>query len=298
MNSDPSAPGPEAVPGTPALAPVPLLISVPEVTLVPPAVPRALGEAAGGKEFSHWSVGEFLSGLKGHLGPGLTHLVTAAIVLGLVAYGYITACRKGFKNVEQSLLNSELQLNRTYDRYTNENAVAAVLIPGTLPAELKSRLFEQARLSLALAKDYLHTIKELYKYYYACLFMAFLTGALSAIILVLTTKDGWKNANEQLIVVLAVLSVGAVYFGLAPSVFKYDANLESNKQAYVDCADIHGQILSYALSYKGGKSAKAPEVFIREIDQKLKDARKVPLGFDASKLASPSQLTKGITGSQ
>ena len=119
-------------------------------------------------------------------------------------------------------------------------------------------------------------------------------GDTPAFILVLTTRDGWKNANEQLIAIFAVVSVAAVAFGAAPSVFKYD--LETNKLSYANCANIQSETVTYAVTYQPGKTSKEPDVFLREIDLKLSGARKFGLGFDPTKLPSPIQISKGITG--
>lgn len=226
----------------------------------------------------------------------VTRVLTAVIVLAVIGYGYVHAGRNGFANAENSLKNSEKQLNLTYDQYAAKDAKPALLIPGSLPEATKNRLYAQALLSLALARDYLYTVKQFYRFYYACLFMAFVTGCLAAIILVLTTRDGWKNADDHLIIVFAVVSVATVAFGVAPNVFKYEANLEANKVLYANCANIQAEIVTYALTYQAGKTQKGAEAFLHEIDQKLSDARKVPLGFDPSKLPTPIQMTKDITG--
>jgi len=221
---------------------------------------------------------------------GLGLGIAALFLIGSLVFKY---AGEGMEADWSARLTAELNT-----RIRNEGSIS--VSPG-LNQLAVDRLREQLHSAHVEAQFHLDLVRRLYGLYFMQVSMFLLASALAAIALVFVSRDGWKQANDFLLIAFSVLGTGAVVWGTLPGVFKMADNIDNNKNAYVQCLNIGDKICTYLRTYKapvggaaGATADKAPEVFIAEMDDESNKARDIYLLFDISQSKSFNQITESL----
>ena len=140
-------------------------------------------------------------------------------------------------------------------------------------------------------------LRQFYRAHYGVIIVAYAAGTIAAVCLVFIGKIGWDTLiktpkGTSLITVFMTSSAIAAFFGTLLGFFKQPENIADHKKLYIRYTNLENEILTEVAtgSEKSGKVLVLP-TYLQEIDKKMVDLNKIPIGFDLSKLRiSPTAI--------
>lgn len=169
----------------------------------------------------------------------------------------------------------------------------------TIGIQQKERLREQFVEIRNRAVIHLKVMLYFYSRYIMATSMATVLGLIASIVFLLVSRVGWAKADKYLITILIVTASTAVFFGLAPQLYKQSENLEANKKLYVSYKALEERVLNYIatghdLSTDNKIEKVDSKIFIHRIGTQLDSLHYFPIEIDADVIPEPGEILQDI----
>lgn len=162
---------------------------------------------------------------------------------------------------------------------------------------IQERLKEQISQIRARARRHLNVVIFYYSKYYSSIVMSAVFGVFGGMLFIFISLRGWKESNNNLLIIFIISSSISALFAVIPSLFQQSQNIENNEQLYRGHIYLENRIRSYVAYYKtcDDNNSISPKEFMLDIDNKMKNLDELTVLFDPKALEKLKTKIKNIS---